>query len=94
MVYHKALGVSVLTGSRERLFLLSEVPLYPCRCTVHPPPFKALGNIYRRNGETRRICSAGPSRIQGYLAHKKQRPPAVDICLGPYGGSRGIGVFL
>ena len=29
--------------------------------------------------------------IQGYLAHKKQRPPwdpTVGLCLGPYGGPR------
>ena len=32
--------------------------------------------------------------VQGYFAHKKQPPlgdPAVVLCLGTYGGPRGVG---
>ena len=35
--------------------------------------------------------------IQGYLAQKKTPPPqgpTVGLCLGPYGGPRGMGVSL
>ena len=34
-----------------------------------------------------------PTRLQGYLARKKQHPP-VGLCLGPYDSPRGEGVFL
>jgi len=36
-------------------------------------------------------------KIQGYLAHTKQRPPStptVGLCLGPYGGPAGGLLFL
>ena len=48
----------------------------------------------------RTISTVGPrggacphSRVQGYLAHKKQRAPrtTVGLCLGPFGGPGGGG---
>jgi len=51
-----------------------------------------LSAIEQSAGEHRKR----PWAVEGYLAHKKQRPPRTlqQDCLGPYGGPREGGCFV
>ena len=55
------------------------------------------GKGKRGEGPCGRTREQGSGQIHEYLAHKKTHPsqhPTVGLCLGSYGGPRGVVVFL
>ena len=52
--------------------------------------FRMQWGLWRKAGLVQDLA-----RVQGFLEHKKQRPLGLymQLCLGPYGGPRGVGFF-
>ena len=67
--HHRALDINLLKGARVGRFLMSEVSLYSEH--LNRSPLSAGGaTFFRVEGSGKRLAAD----LQGYLAHKKQRP--------------------